>query len=326
MSKKGFTLIEVVLFLAISGGIFAMIMTGISTSTARRRYNDSVNDLVEQIRNAYSATINVENYRVRTEDSSYFCSISSAYKGSYGRKIDSKDTDNYPGRSRCAVYGQLVTFGEQNNTRINRYDIIGLAEIDPRNNIDPDDSDELIQSLKAVWANVINIRQNNTAASSCSASLAGTTSSYLPQWDATIENLSIADPVTGEQVANRSLYRGAILIARSPVSGTVHTFFYTDKNDIALANAGTLEVQNWLSSNSSARSCDGFYNANDYFIINAINNNRFKNDKDLNICVGSEDLFGVANRRRAIRVHADGSTESAVELLSESESVDVCRK
>ena len=320
MKRKGFTLIEVALFLAISGAIFAMVMTGVSTSTARRRYNDSVNDLVEQIRNAYSATINVENYRTKTEESSYWCSLSSAYKGSNTLKNpDSRDTDNYPGRTRCAIYGQVITFGEQGSTRVNRYDIIGLAEIDERNNIDPDDEDELINSLKAVWANIVSIRQDNAALTSCTVGLAGTTSTYLPQWDATVENTR-----SGE-VADRSLYKGAIMIARSPVSGTVHTFFYTDTGDINLANNGTLEVQNWLTTNAGTRSCSGFYNTNDYFIIQAINNNRFKNDKDLHLCVGSDDLFGVANRRRAIRVHADGSTESSVELLSESESADICK-
>ena len=318
MSKKGFTLIEVVLFLAISGAIFAMVMTGISTSTARRRYTDSVNDIVEQIKNAYSATINVENIRVRTEESSFFCSLSSAYNSTGGLTPDSKTTstnDNYPGRSKCAVYGQVVTFGEQDNTRINRYDIIGRAEIDERNNIDPNDSDELIKSLKAVGANIVTLKQNNSAMTSCTVALAGTTSSYLPQWDAKIENTA----------ADRSLYKGAVMIARSPVSGTVHTFFYTDQNDITKANSGTFEVQNWLNFNSASRVCGGFYNANGYFITEAINNGKFKNNDDLNICVGSDDLFGVANRRRGIRIHADGSNESAVELLSESESAEVCK-
>ena len=316
--QKGFTLIEVILFLAISGAIFAMVMTGISTSTARRRYTDSVNDIVEQIKNAYSATINVENIRVKTEDSSFFCSLSSAYNGSGGLVPDSKATstnDNYPGRSKCAVYGQVITFGEQGNTRMNRYDIIGRAVIDARNNIDPNDSDEFIKSLKAVGANIVTLRQNNNAMTSCTVALAGTTSSYLPQWDAKIENTS----------TDRSLYKGVIMIARSPVSGTVHTFFYTDQGDVARANNSTFEVQNWLNANSSSRVCGGFYNANGYFVTEAINSGRFKNNKDLDICVGSEDLFGVANRRRGIRIHSDGSTESAVELLSESESANVCK-
>jgi len=328
MRKKGFTLIEVILFLAISGGIFAMVMTGISTSTARRRYNDSVNDLVEQIRNAYAATINVENIRAGTEESSYWCSIASAYKNGSLNGFDSKGSvvDNYPGRTRCAIYGQVITFGEQNNTRVNRYDIIGLAEFSKRNDVNPEGSDDVIESLKnSVYVDILNIRQANDTGTTCVAGLAGTTSSYLPQWDATIENLSMADPVTGEAIADRSLYRGAILIARSPISGTVHTYFYTDSGNLSLKNSGTLEVQNWLNTYATSSACGNFNNPSFQFIHQALSNNRFRNDQDLDICVGSEDLFGVANRRRAIRVHADGSNESAVELLSEERSVEVCR-
>lgn len=316
--KKGFTIIEVVLFLAISGALFAMVMTGVSTSTARRRYTDSVNDVVEQIKNAYSATINVENIRVKDEDSSFFCSLSSAYNGMGGLAPDSKisnTNDNYPGRSRCAVYGQVITFGEQNNTRINRYDIIGVAEVGKYNDIDPTASDELLQALKTVGANIVTLKQNNNAMTSCSVSLAGTTSSYLPQWDAKIEYTS----------ADRNLYKGAVMIARSPISGTVHTFFYTDQSDIAKENTNTLEVQNWLSFNSTPKVCGGFYNANGVFVTEAINTGKWRNDKDLDICIGSDDLFGVANRRRGIRIHADGSNESAVELLAESESASVCK-
>lgn len=304
-TKKGVTLIEVILFLAITGAIFAMVMTGVSSSTSRRRYTDSVNDIVEQIRNAYSATINVENIRAKTEDSSYFCSISSAYSSTGALQINSKDTDNYPGRSRCAVYGQLITFGEQNNTRVNRYDIIGLAEVDARNNINPDDSDEVINSLRTIGANVVTIKQNNSAMTSCSVDLAGTTSSYLPQWDATIEN-----------TMGRALFKGAVMIARSPISGTVHTFVYTGSE--------TFDVQNWLKTNAGSRNCSGFYNVNGQLVEKAMKNNQFE-IRDLDMCVGSEDLIGVANRRRAIRIHADGSTESAVELLSEGDSLNVCK-
>ena len=310
-SMRGFTLIEVVLFLAISGAIFAMVMTGVSTSTARRRYNDSVNDLVEQIRNAYASTINVENVRTGTEDSSFFCSISSAYTSTGRLNPSSKYgvgtvNDNYPGRSRCAIYGQVITFGEQEKTRIYRYDVIGLAEKNDRNDYSPTDDDDVLDSLKEVGANIVTLKNNNSTMTSCSVTTAGTTSSYLPQWDAVVEDTS----------ADRNLYKGAILIARSPISGTVHTFFYT--ND-------TFEVQNFLNTYGGDRACSGFYNTNGYFVTEKIISKEWIYDQDLDICVGSEDLFGVANRRRAIRVHADGSTESAVELLSESESATVCK-
>ena len=64
-NRKGFTIIEVVLFLAISGAVLAAIIAGTASVAAKRRYNDAVSDLAENIRNVYSSTVNVENNRRR---------------------------------------------------------------------------------------------------------------------------------------------------------------------------------------------------------------------------------------------------------------------
>jgi len=330
--KRGFTLIEVALFLAISGAMFAAVMYGISSSVARRRYNDSVNDIVEEIRNAYSATINVENYRQKTELASFFCSISSAFNNA-GKAVPNSSTvtttnnitDNNPGRTRCAYYGQVITFGETNDSKIHRYDLIGIAL---EENIEPEDKDDVIESIyRNAKADIVTIKNTDNTAVSCSASLAGTSSSFLPSWDARIENKN-----------DRNLYHGAIMIARSPISGTIHTYFYNYYGDVAepdgdgslqdnpeIAN-GTFAVQDWLSNNTNVQNCDGFYQPNGYFVARAIREHRMARFTNLEICVGSEDLYAVGNQRRAIRIHGDGSTEASVELLSESESAAACKK
>ena len=320
--KKGFTIIEVVLFLAISGAIFAAIMSNTAATVARRRYTDSVQSFVEEIRNAYSATVNVENYRIATEDSSYFCSVTAGFiNGSLtpNSLIDNsakKTADNYPGRTKCAVYGQILTFGEGGSTNINRYDLIGIAATDK---IDINDNgsgiDETLSSLKKVGANIVTMTQipiNATTPTTCKASLAGTSSHYTPQWTGTIENKK-----------DRNFYHGAIMIARSPLSATVHTYFYSATGDISQDNPddGVFEVQKWLNTTGTG-SCAGFKTSADKFA--AIDQSHWRNDKDLDICVGSEDLFATNYHRRAIRIHADGSTESSVELLSETESDNVC--
>ncbi len=325
--KKGFTLIEVVLFLAISAAMFAAVMNGVATNVAKRRYKDTVDGVVEEIKNAYSAAINVENYRRNTENSSFFCSISSAFNGHSA--IPNSSTvenaknkgDNNPGRTRCAFYGQLITFGENNSTKMHRYDIIGLAL---ENDIEPEGDDDVLDAIgttnsKAAKANIITIRNLDTSAKTCSASLAGTTSSYIPGWEGRIERKS-----------DRNLYHGAIMIARSPISGTIHTYFYSDKKGAADLDGSIKDndddffaVQKWLSSTGSKK-CSGFYDANDYFIQRAIKEKKMVKNRNLEICIGSDDLYSVGNKRRAIRIHGDGSNEGAVELLSESESVAAC--
>ena len=324
--NKGFTLIEVALFLAISAAMFASVMYGISTSVARRRYNDSVNGIVEELKNAYSSAINVENYRRNTEDSSFFCSITSAFKSNGELMINSSTndpkvkTDNNPGRSRCAFYGQVLTFGETNDSKIHRYDLIGLAL---EENIEPDDSDDVIASLRDdAKVNIVTLKNYGSSTSSCSVKAAGNNSSFLPSWDARIENKG-----------NRELYHGAIMIARSPVSGTIHTYFYSFNKgaidpdgsikDNPVSSYGAFNVQNWLNTTSS-RACTSFYTSSGYFINKAIREGRMIKNANLEFCIGSDDLYAVGNKRRAIRIHGDGSNEASVELLSESESVTAC--
>lgn len=342
MTKKGFTLIEVVLFLAISAAIFAAVMTGTSATVGKRRYKDSVDGVVEEIKNAYSAAINVENYRRSTEDSSFFCSITSAFSGHSVVKNssthDSKTkTDNNPGRTRCAYYGQVITFGENNDTKVHRYDLIGLAL---ENNIEPEGDDDVLHAIgsndavintsteetknnKSAKVNIVTMKNLDDSGYNCSASLAGNTYSYTPGWEARIENKN-----------DRNLYKGAIMIVRSPISGTIHTYFYSRRGQSFDYNSnGTtvkdnnddfFNVQAWLSSTASGN-CGGFYRNTGYFVDRAIREGKMVKNANLEFCIGSEDLYAVGNRRRAIRIHGDGSNEAAVELLTESESAVACR-
>jgi prepilin-type N-terminal cleavage/methylation domain-containing protein len=349
--KRGFTLIEVALVLGITGLIFAIVMSNTANRVASRRYFDAVNELAETLRNAYSSTINVENYRRKNEDASFFCSITSAFEGNK-LKVNSSSvdagttTDNYPGRTRCAIYGQLITFGEDSkkgSSNIYRYDIIGVAKTD---NLEPGDgteagtNDDILVALgkTGVGANVVTIKQQGNNISKCSKSIAGTFSSYQPQYGAKIE-----------QKSNRELYKGAIMITRSPLSGTVHTYFYnkggalnfeeisiedsTAYNASGIANRSyndnfsddTFAIQEWLSA-AGPTTCAGYYKSDGYFLEKVINDGRMVKDGNLDLCIGSDDLPAVGDKRRAIRIHGDGSTESSVEVLTERDSVKVCSK
>lgn len=93
--RRGFTLIEVSLFLVITTAVFVGIAVGTQSSIFQQRYNDAVQNYVEFFRSVYSQVTNVQ----------------------------SENT----GRSDKAIYGKLVTFnvdGDNNNV-INSYNVIG---------------------------------------------------------------------------------------------------------------------------------------------------------------------------------------------------------
>ena len=275
-AKRGFTIIEVSLFLAISGLLFAFVISDTAGRTARHRYNDTVTDLVEEIRNAYSATANVANERT-VEDASFFCSITTAFNEYGGLLVNSptndfatstgKKTDNQPGRTRCAIYGQLI---KNAISVIRRYTVVGLAaegQIDTKNAIG---SDDVLKSLEAVGANIVTIKQKDSTISNnteCSVSTIGNSAAHKLQWTGRVENRN-----------DRNTYRGAILIARSPISGTIHTYLYSyygenfDNTDgIALrdnpSDDSAFLVQDWLKSISANNPrCSSLYNQSGYFV------------------------------------------------------------
>lgn len=59
--KKGFTLIEVMLFLGITGLLLVGLLSGTSSAIARQRYNDTVRNFAEYLRRIYSEVISPES-------------------------------------------------------------------------------------------------------------------------------------------------------------------------------------------------------------------------------------------------------------------------
>ena len=92
MSKKrrGFTMIEVSLFLVMTGVIFVGIVMGTQNSIFQQRYNDAVQSFADFLQNNYSQTTNVQS--------------------------DGTGTSDY------LIYGRLISFG---NDKVVSYSVIG---------------------------------------------------------------------------------------------------------------------------------------------------------------------------------------------------------
>lgn len=152
MWRKGFTLIEVALFLAITGALFVGIIAGVQNSIFQQRYNDSVQSFVEFLKTAYSETMNVQSL------------------GS--------------GNSERAIYGKLITFNESMNlaggsnddepdrNHIYMYDVIGNVA-DGDESIDMTGS--ILQFLESLKADVSTLEETIIE-------------SYVPKWGAVIQD------------------------------------------------------------------------------------------------------------------------------------------
>ena len=113
MRKKGFTLLEVVLFLALSGVLILIVVSGTSYSIAEKRFNDTVNSFVSYLQDLYASV----NY--------------------------TRHSNN--GQSSQAVYGKLVNMETKNKkTTFSSYTILGSANI---RNLNGNDVLEMLTAL-----------------------------------------------------------------------------------------------------------------------------------------------------------------------------------
>lgn len=181
----GFTLVEVSLFLAISGMLLIGVIVGTQNSINAQRFNDSVQNFVEFLRTVYSE---VENPQSPGD-----------------------------GRSDYAIYGRLVSFGQTTaldgssipsyEQRVYVYDVIG-------NSSSINTSSGLATSvLMAVNANVV-LENKDASGVVTSVSYAGNVREYMPTWGSAIDDAS---------KTNGTPYTGTILVVRHPKSGTIST-------------------------------------------------------------------------------------------------------
>ena len=156
LKLRGFTLIEISIFLAVTGMLFVGIIVGTNNSIKQQRYTDSVQNFAEFLRSVYS---DVSNPQGQTKS----------------------EGNNNRGRSDKAIYGKLIVFGESTNAAgeentnntIFVYDVFGNAN----GNLG---SGDLSQALYDISANIY-IKDGNTYTT------AGTVRTYLPKWAAKIE-------------------------------------------------------------------------------------------------------------------------------------------
>ena len=253
--KSGFTLLEVVLVVAISTLLFMSVVIGIGSRIATGRYETASNEITDYLRDVFTVTLNTENSREGVEGARQYCTLYGATDLSEvagtektGKKLFVDNTvgsgtvvatDINPGRTNCAIYGKAIYFGAEDG-RVHVFDVIGDTVT---NNLFKDEKGEFTTELKQlegksilkqledvradIFAAIPNTSNgsnlNNIFGNSCRLSPAGSHSTYEPNWGALFRTANFGGNTSRGDADD---FVGMVMIVRAPATGNVHTFFY----------------------------------------------------------------------------------------------------
>lgn len=258
----GFTLVEITLFLAVTGALFVSIMVGTQNSIRAQRYNDSVQSFANFWRDIYASVSNTQNLG--------------------------------DGRSGQAIYGKLVVFGEtydlngavisNSEQKIFYYDVIGDV-IKSGSSI----NNNALSALAELKTNVLEIKKDGNTAEFYPSGFAD---SYTPTWGASIEK-------TKTLYANDTWsFTGSILVVKHPRSTTIGTYYSKEPIEVNAFLTGhdnnSEKAETLLSSVLSSTDVDAFEPKQIDFCVNSddIGQNRSRR-QDVRLVKNANNVSGV---------------------------------
>ena len=248
-SKAGFTIIETMLFLAITGLLIAGMLVGVGTSINVQRYRDSVISLKSLLQDQYSQINSVNNDR----DGTWSCDA--AAQTSQGSAPEAR------GQSDCVILGRYVTIVDNDITVV---PVTGAQS-------------------SVVTGNDVYILKNGYKLGLWAA---GEQKSTL-DW-----GTKIAWPVSGGGSASHAVGSSrsiAILMVRSPDSGSVYTF-----------TSDTIPTDDSISKGGLSG-----------MLVSA---DAIPGQGERTICVDPNGL--VITQRQAVFIHSFATNDSAIESRS----------
>ncbi len=198
--ESGFTIIETVLVLAVSGLVIAMVLVGIGNSLSHQRYTDAVSQSVDFFRGHYAVGGSTVNNRPDTQH----CSTSGL------SDTNPADADAL-GASSCLLLGKLLR--STNGIDISVTQVIALNDPSASSGPTPLPDSQALLTANLQEGDVID--------------------NYHMEWSSKLLVPGTSNPA-----------QFTIMIVRSPVSGTVHTFS---------ANTGTARISELLSAGDAAQ-------------------------------------------------------------------------
>lgn len=226
MRKRGFTLIEVSLFLALSGVLIVGIIAGTTRSMARQRYNNATDSFADFLKGLY-------------------------------KQVEYPQHNN-DGMGNKALYGKLIIFKgnaaeDEDGSKVYLYDIIGdlvnSTIVSEYLDYDKDlawvlgSQRDDINDIAPIYANICS--KLNPDATECTPYRAET---YTLKWNAITKEKDGAD--------NFENLEKSILIIRSPISGMITTL--STSGDVTGNAGGTFSDAPDIPYNSFAKSAIDF--------------------------------------------------------------------
>lgn len=296
----GFTIIEVSLFLAISGLLAVGLMAGWTTNINRQRYNDMVNTFKSDIQQVFTEVENPQNsmtQRVRCTDNGTNISI----------VLD--NSGNTRGTTNCIILGRMISFANPNPAGLfsTHYDtsryVVGL-DIDPSTACGGPCANDLetLKATKFVVAVGVNALSTTFADT-------GRREEKPLEWDGRYKMITdnrssgaaraFSGSLTSPWAIRDSVF--GVMILRSPLSGSVMAFGVP----IGVSSPSNPHYNN-ASSIRSFR---------DSFVDGRL---ALSSDKKVDVCImpNSDNRWGYAGvsifgRGRVVRI---GNTAASVEI------------
>lgn len=259
----GFTIVEVLMFLAITGLLLTGMLVGTGANLARERYNDGVATVEEFLAQQFMLVQNPERMSDGSRDQACVAyrtagstipitSISPSNINEVSHITTQNISGEYRGRSDCLIYGRLIEFwyggpdpdpnanpnqANQNSLqRISATTVVGLDldayaiannDIDYRANLLTWTDEQLIAATKIGRANDTKV--------------------FTPDWGVSLAGYTRSG-TTGVVSNPETQPQGSILIMRMPISGSVRTYITTNNDTRTIKALSTLAV----SGNSDA--------------------------------------------------------------------------
>ncbi len=299
----GFTIVEVMLFLALSGFLLVGLLIGTGASIANQRYNDAVQDAADALRSAYSFVANT-SINQRDKDTGACGSLTTAQLDNHSYML--ADFNNGRGRTSCAVYGAVVTL---NRSSIQTTTFIGEDYYDAINKDGAsadlsDDSKSDLEIFKLLNANNLAASCEAANPDNCTISPAGTSMDRKLKWDVAFHS------PRDDGGNNTEDYMGTLLIYRAPRGGAIRTYVMDDiikKDDKPVDYSKLDDVRNpsYLDN---------------YGIYSVLDSGKFE-QKDVYLCVSSEGSLSFSNHRRILHIQRNASSQSGVILENMDEDV-----
>lgn len=327
--RRGFTIIEIMLFLAISGMLLAGVLIGIGDNIARQRYNEAVEDIADVLRNQYAYTTDVQIAERGLDDDVCYGLISDDIKtdgadaeqlNRFFASINEEKAISISGRGRtnCVVYGTVVTIngdtiqsttmiGKDYRTLMRQVELglttieeIGFTnenlvngEVDLNTMTDAD----ILHTFS--HANNLYVRCHGTG-SSCYVRTPSAVRTVKTKWGTSLKN-----------IYNEPL-QATIIVFRSPRDGSVRTYTMPDRvlkfNDEVI-DYDAINSQNNDSGELYAPDIlnrKGIYEYLDSSLVT---------QQNVYICVDSGDAQTYSNHQRMIKINGHGHGQNAVELI-----------